>query len=293
MATLPANIETAVDYEAHPASALFRMMNAAELNDLAQDIRTNGLLEPIVLLDGKVLDGRNRLQACKIAGVETRFVRWSGIESPTAYAVSKNLFRRHLTTAERATIGVEMLPMLQEESRRRLATSGPGMLGGRALSANAEPPFTNSEKAVSDKANPEYKAGACNSYAAAAKAVHVAQSTIGRAKVVKDLDPEAYERLRRGESAVNTEYVKLRRKPQGRKHRFKEGGRRAAIRSTAARRKLIAVLSEIRGLCRGLVSIQFEAVIAEPSFDRKPWAKTARDSAAKLRTFAAALESAK
>jgi len=57
--------------------------------------------------------------------------------------------------------------------------------------ANAELPFTNSEKALSDKTNPDGKACACNSYAAAAKAVHVAQSTNGRARVVKDLAPEA------------------------------------------------------------------------------------------------------
>jgi hypothetical protein len=34
-------------------------MDAASLRELADDIRANGLREPITLLDGKVLDGRN------------------------------------------------------------------------------------------------------------------------------------------------------------------------------------------------------------------------------------------
>jgi hypothetical protein len=42
----------------------------------ADDIRQNGLVEPVALLDGLVLDGRNRLRACEIAGVEPRFVEW-------------------------------------------------------------------------------------------------------------------------------------------------------------------------------------------------------------------------
>jgi ParB-like chromosome segregation protein Spo0J len=43
-----------------------------ELRALANDIKANGQLEAIVLYDGKVLDGRNRLAACELAGVEPR-----------------------------------------------------------------------------------------------------------------------------------------------------------------------------------------------------------------------------
>jgi hypothetical protein len=39
------------------------MMDAASLRELADDIRANGLRKPITLLDGKVLDGRNRHEA--------------------------------------------------------------------------------------------------------------------------------------------------------------------------------------------------------------------------------------
>lgn len=48
----------------HPAAEVFPLMNPHDLETLTADIADNGLREPIVLLDGKVLDGRNRLRAC-------------------------------------------------------------------------------------------------------------------------------------------------------------------------------------------------------------------------------------
>jgi ParB-like chromosome segregation protein Spo0J len=62
----------------HPAADLFPFMSDDELAELAVDIRAHGLLEPIVLLDGLVLDGRNRLRACEAAGVDT--VRFSSLD---------------------------------------------------------------------------------------------------------------------------------------------------------------------------------------------------------------------
>ncbi len=79
----------------HPAAELFPFMSDEELGELAADIRAHGLLEPIVLLDGLVLDGRNRLRACEAAGVEPRFVDWDGTGDPAVWVISKNLKRRH------------------------------------------------------------------------------------------------------------------------------------------------------------------------------------------------------
>jgi len=90
--------------EVHPAAALFPMMTADELEDLAADIKANGLLQPIVLdHDGRLIDGRNRLHACQIAHVRPTFIELNG-QDPTAYIIAANVIRRHLTTGQRAMI---------------------------------------------------------------------------------------------------------------------------------------------------------------------------------------------
>ena len=61
-------------YTVHPAAELFPMMGGEALQALADDIREHGQREPVILYHGAVLDGRNRLRACELAGVEPRFV---------------------------------------------------------------------------------------------------------------------------------------------------------------------------------------------------------------------------
>ena len=61
---------------------LFPRLGDAELRQLAADIKANGLLNPVVRHRGKILDGRNRLAACEIAGVKPKFVEWQGTGSP-------------------------------------------------------------------------------------------------------------------------------------------------------------------------------------------------------------------
>jgi N6-adenosine-specific RNA methylase IME4 len=105
--------------EAHSATNLFPMMPQAELVELAKDIKERGQMVPIVVYQGKILDGRNRWAACEIAGVEPRTMEWQGTGSPTAWVISLNLHRRHLTPSQRAAIAVDALPVLEAEARKR------------------------------------------------------------------------------------------------------------------------------------------------------------------------------
>ena len=103
----------------HPACIAFPKISDAELRELAEDIRVRGLLHPIVMLDGKILDGRNRFNACKLAGIEPTFVEWEGNGSPVAWVVSTNLMRRHLTSSQRAVVAHDILPLLEKEAKQR------------------------------------------------------------------------------------------------------------------------------------------------------------------------------
>lgn len=121
--TPPKNPKDNYAYKAHPLADLFPLIEGEELKGLADDIKANGLLHPIVLFKGKVLDGRNRLRACKLAGVEPDFEDYSGSkDEASAYVVSANLNRRHLTTAQRAALAVRLLPQEKTLARKRMLT---------------------------------------------------------------------------------------------------------------------------------------------------------------------------
>jgi N6-adenosine-specific RNA methylase IME4 len=85
----------------HELANVFPLIEGDEFAGLVADIGKQGLLEAIVLLDGKILDGRNRYRACVEAGVEPHFEEFDG-EDPVAFVVSKNVARRHLDESQRA-----------------------------------------------------------------------------------------------------------------------------------------------------------------------------------------------
>jgi ParB-like chromosome segregation protein Spo0J len=100
----------------HPAANLFPLLEPDELKELAADIAEHGLLNPVVLLDGKVLDGRNRVLACKLARVKPEFVAWEQNGIPAvAWVIAQNLHRRHLAAGQRAAVAVEAKPLLAAE----------------------------------------------------------------------------------------------------------------------------------------------------------------------------------
>jgi hypothetical protein len=110
------------EYDIHPAAELFPMMDDAKLRELSDDIKKNGLRENLMRWGGEhgpIVDGRNRLKACEMAGVIPRFdyIHASVCDDPVAYVVSLNLHRRHLTEAQRCSIAAELTNMKQGDNR--------------------------------------------------------------------------------------------------------------------------------------------------------------------------------
>lgn len=91
----------------HPLADLFPLIEGQEFEELVSSIKAHGLREPITLLDGAILDGRNRHRACEAAGIEPRFVNFDG-DDPHAFVVDMNMHRRHLTIGQRAMIAARM-----------------------------------------------------------------------------------------------------------------------------------------------------------------------------------------
>lgn len=161
----------------HPAAEIFPMLSDEELDSLAVDIKTHGLRHPLVMHDRELLDGRNRLAACKIAGVAPSFVEYEG-DSPVSFVISVNIKRRQLDASQRACVAVEIEPMFAVEAKKRQ---------GQRTDIVANLRQCNQAKA-SDQA---------------AEVVSVSPRMVQYAKEIKAKNPEAFERVKLGEVTVN------------------------------------------------------------------------------------------
>jgi len=106
--------------EYHEIANIFPMMSEEEYKALLEDMRQNGQLEPIIVYEDKILDGRNRYKACLELGLKPKMIDFSG-NNPLSFVISKNLKRRHLTASQQAVIALQVLPMLEEEAKKREA----------------------------------------------------------------------------------------------------------------------------------------------------------------------------
>jgi ParB-like chromosome segregation protein Spo0J len=58
------------NYRVHPVASLFPLLEGQEFEELCEDIESVGQKVPIVVHEGMLLDGRNRLRACLKLGIE-------------------------------------------------------------------------------------------------------------------------------------------------------------------------------------------------------------------------------
>lgn len=109
--------------EVHRLAAIFPMLSEEELEELAADIKANGLLHPIVrTVDGRVLvDGRNRYAACRMAGVEPVFDdRIRDDAEARALILSANITRRHLDKGQQAMAHAILYPEPEKGGRGKV-----------------------------------------------------------------------------------------------------------------------------------------------------------------------------
>jgi len=99
-------LDNTQEYEAHPVAAIFPMLPQEDLEELAADIKQRGLIYPIIIDGDQIIDGRNRLAACKIAKVEPSFAAYEG-DDITGFIMASNINRRHLTKGQQAMILVK------------------------------------------------------------------------------------------------------------------------------------------------------------------------------------------
>lgn len=94
----------------HPMADIFPWIEGPAFQELVEDIRKNGVLEPIVFFDGMILDGRNRYMAAREVGIPYPRVEYRG-NDPLGFVIAKNLARRHLTESQRAMVAAKLAKM--------------------------------------------------------------------------------------------------------------------------------------------------------------------------------------
>jgi len=94
----------------HPLAEIFPLIEGAEFDELVSSIKESGQREPIILLEGAILDGRNRYRACQVAQVEPITKIFNGAD-PVRFVVDINVRRRHLNESQRAMIAARLADM--------------------------------------------------------------------------------------------------------------------------------------------------------------------------------------
>ena len=91
----------------HELADIFPLMSGSEFEQLKQDIAENGVIEPLVMFESQILDGRNRYRAAQEVGADFPCIEYEG-NDPAAYVVSLNLHRRHLNESQRAMVAAKL-----------------------------------------------------------------------------------------------------------------------------------------------------------------------------------------
>jgi hypothetical protein len=112
------------DLAIHPIALLLPPMNEAEYKEFKDDILGNGLHNPIILYQDKVLDGRNRYLACKELEIDVWAREWEGGSDPIEYVISQNIHRRHLTAGQRSIVAAKAMNFHIEAARERQRVAG-------------------------------------------------------------------------------------------------------------------------------------------------------------------------
>lgn len=97
------------EYEQHPVAAKLMPggMDETEFTAFCEDVEQRGILMPVTLYEGKVLDGWHRYRAGQKTGTPFKTIEYAG-KDPAGYIASVNVLRRKLSSLQRALVGARL-----------------------------------------------------------------------------------------------------------------------------------------------------------------------------------------
>lgn len=164
----------------HEYADLFPWIEGPAFEELKADIAKNGVIEPIVFLDGAILDGRNRYMAARQLGIEYPRVEYQG-DDPLGFVISHNLKRRHLTESQRAMVAAKLAKVPHGGDRRSDQAENLPLVSQEmaARQLNVSDRSIRTAKQVAEQGTPEL-----------AKAVEEGKVSVSAAASIVDQPPE-------------------------------------------------------------------------------------------------------
>jgi hypothetical protein len=112
------------EYDFHPLAEMFPLIEGEEFKALVKDVAVRGIINPIILHQGKILDGRNRWRAAKEAKyplTDRDFKQLAGGLDPEAFVISANMHRRQLSSKQKRDFIAKQIDSKPKASDRDIA----------------------------------------------------------------------------------------------------------------------------------------------------------------------------
>lgn len=235
----PLAIAPGIELKFHPLADLFPLIEGEEFAALVASIGANGLREPIVLFEDKILDGRNRYRACLKAGTDLRFEALPENADALTYVVDRNLRRRQLN----------------DDQRRMVAARIANLQRGRPAENSAECSIKIDE---------------------AAQLVNVDKAGVKRARiVVAHASAEIQGAVARGKLTVASAVQAARLDPEKQRRIAEqaEAGRTNVVRTVIKQEARAVRERELGAKQRALPDGRFGFILADPEWDRDVYSR--------------------
>lgn len=238
----------------HPIAELFPEMSNEEYQSLVKDIEQHGVLQPILIHNDQIVDGRHRFQACQDLGIPCPTMEWNEQGSLLTKAVSLNLKRRHLSASQIAVVSLGALPLFEAEAKER-----------QRLSRSFRKDFRNEGEAREQVArlfgtNPHY---------------------VSDAKKIQEISPERFEKIRSGSLTIPRAKKEIRLE-QG----FLRRSARAEQENNLDEQKAELWLGDFQKLLWDVESDSVDLLLTDPPYAqeyRQLWAHLAQHASRILR----------
>lgn len=172
----------------HPLAEMIPPMTPEEYEQLRDSIKENGQLNPIILFQNSILDGRHRMMACRELQITPKFEHFheNGV-SAVEFVASQNIHRRNLTISQLACCASFLyeqmkVPTGSREGIGRHIKGSPGAIHYR-----------------NDSRRTDYKV---------AKIFGIGQKSVSRASTLRKRDLKLFQEVFSGKIKLNTAYNK-------------------------------------------------------------------------------------